>query len=162
MPTYKAGSFKDVTSILNNIAKEISQQIEDEAIQIAKDAIQETVYERPLSEYYKRTNELTETPYTHRWKNAYGQGFSLAYDTQLLTLSEGHGRFLPQHMSIKKKDGTNEDEADRDVRDKIMQWLDEGFHILDTGKEYKAAEFTKLTKQRIEQKINEIIDLYNS
>ena len=156
---YQVGDFKQLTKVLGDIAKDISQQIEQEAVQIAKDTIQETVYDRPLSEYYDRTGDLLKTPVVYnKWANAYGQGFTLAYDTTVLSTSPkrrvrtdgGWKTMLPQHLSVEGED----------VRDYVMTWLNDGFPILNSGREYEAAHFKEMTEQRIRERIQQIINSY--
>ena len=157
--TYKVSDFKQLNRVLGEIAKETARQIEEEAVQIAKDTIEEVVYSRPTSDSYERTQDLLNTPFIYnKWKNAYGQGFSLAYDTTRLSASpkitlktdDGWKTMLGQHMGVGKQN----------VKDYVMTWINEGFPIIGSGREYEATHFKEITEQRIRQRIQEIINSY--
>ena len=158
---YQVGSFKQLTKVLGDIAKDVSTQLEKESVQIAKEVIEDTVYNRPSSEYYDRTGDLTKTPILmNKWKNLYGQGFSLAYDTTKLSASpkhrvrtdDGWKTMLGQHLGVNGED----------VRDNIMTWLNEGFHIIGSDEEYEPAYFKEITEARIRARIQEIINSINN
>ena len=156
---YQVGNFKQLNKVLGDIAKEISVRIEKEAAEIAKETIKETVYSRPTSDYYERTEDLLDTPIVYNtWGNMYGRGFTLAYDTTVLSTSpkrrmrtdDGWKTMLGQHLGVNGQD----------VRDNVMTWLNDGFTIIGSGEEYEAAHFKEETEKRIRQRIQEIINSY--
>lgn len=154
---YKVDTISQLKRVLGDIAQEKAQQIQEEALQIAKDVLVEEIYSQPTSEYYDRTEELLDTPMIfNKWKNAYGQGFSLGYDTTILSTRykyrvQDGGKWktmLGQHMGVEGED----------VRENVMNWLDEGFTIIGSERFYEGTHFTQIARERIRQRIQQIIN----
>ena len=141
---YTVDTVTELHRVLGQIAQETAQQIEQGALDIAKEVIREEIYGRPETEYYERTGEIEEAPtIVNRWRNAYGQGFQVALYSEHLTMRPfrvvGGHRYLPQHMGV----------SGQDVRDNIYTWLNDGFPIFNSDREYKATYFKEIIQDRI-------------